>query len=151
MPRKAKPLGKKRGNPPKPIDWKEVDSLLECQCSGLQIAAALNICHDTLYDRCQSDKGVLWSEYIHSKKETGKSKLLKKQFEVAMSGNSSLLVHLGTHVLEQGKEKEKVSPTEDITSMRHEIMMLKHENAKLKEEANANQPQAGSEFQRSDA
>jgi len=46
-----------------PIDWNLVGEYLEAGCSGAEIAAMLGISAATLYDRCQTDNGLMFSEY----------------------------------------------------------------------------------------
>lgn len=145
------PLEKRAANrPEKPIDWDIVDSYLEAQVSGVKIAAKLKVCPDTLYRRCEDIKGMTFSQYCQSRKDSGQADLLKKQYDVAMSGNSSLLIHLGEHVLEQGKQKEIAAPHEDVNETRHALMIAMAEIDKLKEELNAYKPKAEQELRGSD-
>ena len=106
MPRKKKEVVLPRGFPPKEIDWNVVDKLLVSGCNGVQIAAYLGIHPDTLYDRCQSDKGVVFSSYLQDKRAKGDAMIHAVQFDRAVKDkNIQMLMHLGKHRLNQ-KDKD---------------------------------------------
>lgn len=142
---------KTRGVPPKKIDWDRVDKLLECQCPGTEIAAAIKVGYNTLLDRCKEEKGVNFSEYSQSIKSIGKSLLREAQMQLALEKDRGMLIHLGEHVLEQGKQKETAPPHEDVNATRHALMIAMAEIDKLKEELNAYKPKAEQELRGSDA
>ena len=95
------PFGREGGRKPKPINWDDVDKFLVSGASGIQIAAYVGVCQDTLYQRCKKDKGVDFSVYLEEKRQKGNSLLLGKQFQVAMAGNTTMLVWLGKQRLKQ--------------------------------------------------
>jgi hypothetical protein len=97
---------RKRGCPPKEIDWEYVDSCLISQCPATDIASDLGICVDTLYIRCKTDKGIDFSAYRQSKQKKGLCVLRRAQFRRAVSdkGNSEMLKWLGAEYLNQGKK-----------------------------------------------
>jgi len=105
-----KPIVKKKiqrqngGRKPKPINWDDVDKFLVSGANGVQIAAYVGVCQDTLYIRCKEDKGVDFSVYLAEKRQKGNSLLLGKQYQVAMSGNVSMLIWLGKQRLEQSEQ-----------------------------------------------
>jgi len=94
-------MANKKGRPKININWAEVEKYLMAGCSGTQIAAALGIHKDTLYERCKTEHGMIYSNYSAEKRQKGNSALLGKQFQVAMSGNVSMLVWLGKQRLGQ--------------------------------------------------
>ena len=99
-----KPTTTKKKSPTKqkiPIDWREVDKYLIGGALGTQVAAALGVCPDTLYDRCVEDHKILFSEYSAKKRQKGDMMLHAKQFQVAMNGNVSMLIWLGKQRLGQ--------------------------------------------------
>jgi IS30 family transposase len=83
------------------IDWKRVDKLLEVQCSGTEIAAALGMHPDTLYNAVKREFNSDFSAYSQVKRESGKRLLKAKQFEVALEGDKTMLVWLGKQYLDQ--------------------------------------------------
>lgn len=103
MPRKKRiPLT--TGRPVIPIDWIKVDKWLQGHMTAAGIADLLCMSVHTFYDRTLQEKGVPYSEYSRSKKDSGKSLLQYRQFTSAMSGNSTMLKLLGEEWLDQGKK-----------------------------------------------
>lgn len=102
---------KKIGRPRIKIKWDIVDKYLMAGCSGVQIAASMGICIDTLYDRCVLENKVSFSSYSLEKYEKGNASLFAKQFSVAMEGDKTMLVWLGKQRL---KQKDKIH--QDIES-----------------------------------
>lgn len=162
-----KPTGRPAGRPKKPtgpatlykmqqgnqhqvVDWKKVDQYLEAGANGFQIAAKLEMHHDTLYNCCQRDHNVLWTEYAQSKKLGGDADLHWAQMASARRGNTQLLLKLGELRLGQAQVEEKTPPFQELLEIRHELMLLKAENEKLKDKLNGNQPEAKQELCGSD-
>ena len=83
------------------IDWEFVTEYLKAQCSGVEIASMLGIHENTLYNRCKEDLGIEFVAFSQQKKSEGKQSLKKKQYDVAMSGDKTMLVWLGKQLLEQ--------------------------------------------------
>lgn len=106
MPRSPKEIKRPPNRPLINIDWSVVDKFLESGCSGMQIAAYLNISHETLYDRCDSDRGMCFTDYKRSKYEKGNSQLLGKQYKLAMDGDRGMLIWLGKNRLGQADKKQ---------------------------------------------
>lgn len=93
---------KATGRPQANIDWNIVDEYLVAGCSGNEIAAMLGINHHTLYDRCLTDNGLMFSEYSQQKKEKGDSLLRKAQFDAAVTDKDrAMLIWLGKQRLDQ--------------------------------------------------
>jgi len=109
MPRKPKEVKRPTGVPPKPIDWAKVDELLICGCLTTEIAACLAISTDTLYNRCQTDKGTTFSAYSTEKKQKGDSILRAAQYRKAVKGDNTMMVWLGKNRLEQRDTPAEIS------------------------------------------
>lgn len=88
------------------LDWKKVDELLEAGCEGTQVAAFFGIHEDTFYNRVKEKHKVGFSAYRAQKRARGDSKLLTKQFEVAMDGDRTMLVWLGKNRLTQTDKQD---------------------------------------------
>lgn len=95
------------GRPLLPVDWVLVDKLLAIQCTKLEICGVIGVSDDTLSRRCHDEKGASFAEYSVQKKTPGRMNLRRKQFEVALSGNVSMLIWLGKQILDQ-KDKSEV-------------------------------------------
>lgn len=88
------------------IDWKKVDKMLAEGCDGVQISARLGVHRNTLYEHCKREKGCAFSEYAAEKRSVGDSFLHAKQFQLAMEGNSSMLIWLGKNRLRQADQQQ---------------------------------------------
>jgi hypothetical protein len=106
MPRAKKPNPRARHRPQKNIDWEEVDKYLLAQVPGTWIASAIGVHPDTLYIRCEIEKGMTFSAYSQSKKEHGKAIGMIKQFQGMLKGNTQLTLHFAAHHLGQVHKAE---------------------------------------------
>ena len=113
--RKKKP----RGCSKKIINWEFVDNLLIAGCNGVQIAANLGIHPDTLYIRCEREKGVVFSAYLSEKRSKGNSMLLAKQFQMAYEGDKTMLVWLGKQRLDQSEKINQKIDSKQQISQKH--------------------------------
>ena len=84
-----------------PIDWNQVDRLLEAGADGVEIASRLGCYPDTLYNACEREHKTGFSAYAARKRASGDAILRAKQFETAMKGNVSMLIWLGKNRLGQ--------------------------------------------------
>jgi hypothetical protein len=83
----------KTGRPQAAIEPRLVEQLASIGCTVQEIAAACS-CHvDTLRDR--------FSKEIEKGRENGKTRLRKKQIEIALGGNVTMLIFLGKNMLGQ--------------------------------------------------
>lgn len=91
------PKRKGPGRKPFVVDWDRVDRYLQAHCDGVGIAGILGCAPETLYRKCQEEKKVNFEAYMRQKRAEGKALILKKQFDVAMSGRGdrSMLIYLG--------------------------------------------------------
>lgn len=101
MPRRKPEKKLKPCRPLFQIDWNRVDKFLESGCPGTDIAKSLGCCTDTLYNRCMQEHGVGFSEYSAQKRSAGENLLRAAQMNLALKGNSSMLIWLGKNRLGQ--------------------------------------------------
>ena len=95
------------GRPVIEINWELVESLLQADCSGVQVAAHIGISEDTLYGRVKKEKGMIFSDYSLIFREKGDSLLKSKQFESAITDkNISMQIWLGKQRLGQSDKRE---------------------------------------------
>lgn len=102
---------RKPGRPRIEIDWEQFDKLCAMQATLVEIASWFNCTIDTIENRCKSDQGMLFSEYWAQKAAKGKISLRRKQLDVAMSGNVSMLIWLGKQYLNQKDKSETLVDT----------------------------------------
>jgi len=80
--------------------------MLEAGCKGTEVAAVLGISRDTLYRACQREHKVDFADYKALKRASGDRLLRVKQFEIAMTGDKTMLVWLGKQRLGQSEKNE---------------------------------------------
>lgn len=88
------------------IDWERVNKLCFIQCTAEEIAAVMSVSVDTLERHCKKDHNMLFADYIAIKKQGGKMSLRRKQHEIAMSGDRTMLIWLGKQHLGQSDKQE---------------------------------------------
>jgi hypothetical protein len=107
------------GRPQVYIDWKRVDELLACGCSGAEIAAEIEINDETLYIRCLRDNGILFSEYLRQKRSKGDLILKEHQYKKAIGltdkGDNTLLIWLGKTRLKQVDAASQIASGNSFT------------------------------------
>jgi len=115
-----------RGRTPTEIDWKKVDDLLMAGCMGTGIAAYIGISAQTLYDRCLTDKGILFAHYSQQKKEKGdeilRAHLYAKALGLTDKGDNTLLIWLGKNRLKQSDSPEQLAATEKAVDNMSQLM-----------------------------
>jgi hypothetical protein len=75
--------------------------------NAMQVAAALGIHHDTLYNRCEQDLGVTFSAFYQEKWQKGNDLLHQSQFKNALKGNATIQIWLGKQRLNQKDNNEQ--------------------------------------------
>lgn len=107
------------------IDWKKVDQLLECGNDGIRVAANIGIHPDTLYRRCKEEHGIGFADYLAQKRSKGVSRLLAKQYEVAMKGNTTMLVWVGKQMAGQKDgETKSEAPYIQLIELQNKMMEM---------------------------
>jgi predicted alpha/beta superfamily hydrolase len=110
------------GRPKADIDWNIVDEYLIAGCSGADIAGLIGIADHTLYDRCLSDNGIMFSDYSQQKKAKGNSLLHKAQFDAAVTDkDKSMMIWLGKQRLGQKDKSEVDNNVKNVPKTREEI------------------------------
>ena len=95
------------------IDWLKVRHFGNRGCSGTEIAALLGISPQVLYKACQEEQKMLFSDFNAPSVESGNGQLRCAQFDLAMSGDCKMLIHLGKHRLGQkDSEISNIVPAE---------------------------------------
>ena len=105
MSSKKKPIDTepaKVGRPKANVDPRLVQQLASIGCSNKEIAAACNCSTDTIERNFAAE--------ITKGRENGKTRLRKKQIEVALAGNVTMLIFLGKNMLGQADKQEISGP-----------------------------------------
>ena len=116
---RKKPVKKARkprnvgGRPPKPIDYTKLDAMCAIHCTGEECASILGVSYEHLNNQLKKDGNFGFLEYFKEKGANGKMSLRRKQYDQAMSGNSTMLIWLGKQWLGQ---TDKVEEKSEVTS-----------------------------------
>ena len=89
------------GRPRIPIDWEQFDKLCQLQCTLNEIAGWFKCSIDTIENRVKEEFGRTFSDYHNEKRQAGIISLRRRQYEIAMSGNVTMLIFLGKNLLNQ--------------------------------------------------
>jgi hypothetical protein len=89
------------GRPRKKIDQEQFEKLCKLQCTIDEFCCYFDCNTDTLEKWCKKTYKMNFSEVFRIKKGSGKISLRRKQFEVALSGNPTMLIWLGRNMLGQ--------------------------------------------------
>lgn len=87
--------------PRKKIDKEQFEKLCGLQCTIEEFCCYFDCDDKTLNSWCKQTYKCSFSEIFKIKRGTGKISLRRKQFEVAMSGNPTMLIWLGRNHLNQ--------------------------------------------------
>ena len=98
------------GRPQAEIDWKKVERYLQAQCDGATISGLLGVAPMTLYRAVKKKYKVNFEAFARQKKAEGSEILRARQFDLAMSGNTSMLIWLGKQYLSQ-TDKQAIDHT----------------------------------------
>jgi len=111
-----KPITKRKmkmGRPAKEINLVELDKLCAMQCTEAEIADWFDVSVDTIERRLIEKTDLTFAEYFKQKRGKGKVSLRRKQMQVALGGNPTMLIWLGKQYLEQ-KDKHDVEHSGNI-------------------------------------
>lgn len=104
------------GRPIKQIDKAQFEKLCGLQCTLEELCCYFDCDNKTLEKWCKKTYKMNFSDIFKIKKGNGKISLRRKQFEVAMSGNPTMLIWLGRNILNQTDKIEvDVSTIDDTT------------------------------------
>ncbi len=95
------------GRPKIEIDWEQFDKLCELQCTLVEFASWFNCSDDTIERRVLETHGIKFAEYFSLKRGRGKISLRRKQMDIALNGNVTMLIWLGKQHLGQSDKREE--------------------------------------------
>ena len=103
------------------IKYDTLDKLCAIHCTGEECAAILDVDYDTLNRRLSEEGHGGFTDYFKKKSATGKMSLRRKQIEVALSGNTTMLVWMGKQHLDQKDQRreELVMPEGVVFNMNY--------------------------------
>ena len=87
--------------PRKEIDWPKFDALCRIHCTKEEICAVLDVDDRTLDRACKRDRNHCFDVLYKSLASEGKASLRRKQMELALAGNPTMLIWMGKQQLGQ--------------------------------------------------
>lgn len=110
--------------PKKDIDKKQFENLCGLHCTKQEICDWFDLTDKTLDRWCKETYRKSFSEIYKQKKSNGNLSLRRKQMEVALSGNVSMLIFLGKNYLGQtDKIEQTFSPVTEEAKQAVENMI----------------------------
>lgn len=111
------------GRPLVPIDWDQVKGMLQIMCTQAEIASVLGVHIDTLNNRCKSEKGCTFSEFIDKNREFGKVSLRRQMWKRAHK-NDSVLIFMSKNFLgmaDRPEDPANEEPGQILRAIRDEL------------------------------
>jgi hypothetical protein len=96
----------KMGRPKKEVDFDMLEKLCSISCTADECATILKMSVDTIERALKSELELTFAAFYKRHAGQGKVSLRRKQFEVAMTGNVSMLIWLGKQWLGQTDKQE---------------------------------------------
>lgn len=97
----------KMGRPEIKINKDDFEKLCGMQCTLIEIAGFFDCSEDTIENWCKKTyRGQTFSDVFKRKSAKGKISVRRKQFQVAESGNATMLIWLGKQYLGQAEKQE---------------------------------------------
>jgi endonuclease III-like uncharacterized protein len=112
--------------------WDLLDAEIKW-ASAEYLAEKLGMSADSLSRRIKERYGITFAEYKHKRQETIRINILKKQYEIAMGGNVTMLIYLGKQYCGQKEQVEEVVKQE----VKQEITYATQWGSKLPDETNS--------------
>ena len=129
-----KKTSKKMGRPRIEFDdthWANFKKLCTMQATLVEIAAFFEVSEDTIERRVKETYGVTFAEHYKSMSGSGKISLRRKQMDVALSGNVSMLIWLGKQYL--GQTDKSVNETHITSDLADKVAKARSRAKKLKD------------------
>ena len=94
------------GRPRVAINWAILDGLLRIQCTRREVASVLGCSEDTITRAVKRAHRMTYEEYAASHAAAGHVSIRRKQMELAMAGDRTMLIWLGKQYLGQAEKQE---------------------------------------------
>lgn len=116
-----------------PVDWEQVERLMEAGCMGTEVAAYFGMHPETFYGRVEKKYKLGFTEFMSIKRQKGDSILKAVQFKKAAKGDNTMLVWLGKTRLKQREvdSSTEMPPQDVLIDKENEIMSLRAQCAQL--------------------
>jgi hypothetical protein len=88
------------------IDWADFDKLCGIQCTLSDLASWFDCSEDTIERAVKREKKLGFADYYSQKAGKGKISLRRKQWDLAMKGDKTMLIWLGKQYLGQNERMQ---------------------------------------------
>jgi AraC-like DNA-binding protein len=122
----------------KVINWKTVLNCVKAQCTLKETAAILDVCENTLRERCLEENDVSLLEYVETSRIAGLASLRRRLFRMAQGDNFPALKFALGNYLKMYEKNELVVAAKYVQYTDEEREMLRRlamEKAKAELEA----------------
>jgi hypothetical protein len=103
------------------INWVDFDKLCNIHCTLIEISEWFNCSEDTIERAVKREKGMGFADYYKKKSGRGKISIRRKMFDVAQSGNVTMLIWLSKQLLGY---TDKVEQKQEITKAEVTIVKI---------------------------
>jgi AraC-like DNA-binding protein len=97
-----------------PIDWGFVREKLKSRTAATSIAKVLGVSVQVFYDRCQAEQGMSFQQLRAECQAEGEDTLKNKMYELAMAGNTQMLIWLSRNWMKY-HDRQEDSTAEETT------------------------------------
>lgn len=105
------------GRPRKQIDKSQFESLCGIQCTIEEVCQFFECDEVTLNRWCKETYKMTFSQVFKAKRGVGKISLRRAQYQLALKGNSSMLIWLGKQYLDQAENPSKMETDQEIEDL----------------------------------
>lgn len=105
------------GRPRKQIDKSQFESLCGIQCTIEEVCQFFECDEVTLNRWCKETYKMTFSQVFKTKRGVGKISLRRAQYQLALKGNSSMLIWLGKQYLDQAENPSKMETDQEIEDL----------------------------------
>ena len=102
------------------IDWNQFEKLCNIHCTLCEIAAWFKCSEDTIERAVKRHYKQDFAEVYKQKQGIGKTSLRRKMFEIALNGNTTMLIWLSKQYL-GFKDKQEI---EDVSKPKDQIVLV---------------------------
>jgi len=110
------------------IDWEQFKKLCFMQATLEEIAGWYDCSVDTIERAVKREKKMGFADYYKKESAGGKVSLRRKQHEIALSGNTTMLIWLGKQYLGQKDKTELSGDQESPLNVEVNVQFVESEN-----------------------
>lgn len=106
-----------------PINWTDFDKLCALQCTKEEIASFFECSIGTILRAVKREKKIDFVTYYEQKAQHGRRSLRRKMYEIAMNGNTAMLIWLSKQKSWLGF-KDQIDSKQDVNVNQNKIVYV---------------------------